>query len=76
MMKDMEVTLSMGDSLTYETKGKDTIRFSLGYSESSQLEDIEYYIDMDNIEELEKEKYKQKAKDIREKSKAKNETEL
>ena len=76
MMKDMEVTLSMGNSLTYETKGKDTIRFSLGYSESSQLEDIEYYIDMDNIEELEKEKYKQKAKDIREKSKAKNETEL
>ncbi len=67
MMKDAEVTLSLGSNLSYETKGKDAIHFSLGYSESSQLDDIEYYINMENIDEKEKEKYKQKVKNIKEK---------
>ena len=75
-MQDTEVTLSLGDSISYETKGKNVIHFSLGYSESSQLEDIEYYIDMENVDESEKEKYKQKAKEIRKKNKEKNQTEL
>ena len=75
-MQDTEVTLSLGDSISYETKGKNVIHFSLGYSESSQLEDIEYYIDMENVDESEKEKYKQKAKEIRKKNKEKKQTEL
>lgn len=64
-MQEHEVTLSLGDKISYETEEKDVIHFSLGYSESSQLEDIEYCINMKNVNEEEKEKYKYKAKEIR-----------
>lgn len=75
---DVEVLLNLGDRMSYESKvkGKDAIHFSLGYSESSQLEDIEYYMNMENISETEREKYKKKAKVIREKIKEKNITEM
>lgn len=76
IMEDVEVSLKLGDSLSYESKakGKDPIRFYLGYSEISQLGDIEYYMNVGNISE--KEEYKEKAKKIREKSKEKNRAEM
>lgn len=65
--KDSEITLCLGDSLSYEVKSQQIINFSIKYREPSQLEDIEYYINMENISVNEKEKYEHKASEIRKK---------
>lgn len=77
-MEDVEVTLNLGESMSFKskTKGKEAIIFTLDYSESSQLEDIEYYANMENVSETEREKYKEKNKKIKEKIKEKNRTEM
>lgn len=78
IMEDVEVTLNLGESMSFKskTKGKEAIIFTLDYSESSQLEDMEYFTNMENVSETEREKYKEKIKEIKEKIKEKNRTEM
>lgn len=68
IIDDIEVLLTLGDTIRYKLSSQTEItKIFIEYFEYSQLDDIEFYINMDTTTEAEKEQYRKKIRDIKEK---------